>query len=170
MPVNQSFPPRGDRSADDRLFLREEELAHGVHMLLAIATGLSALVREPARKAGLTETQLNVMVAIASSPGISVTRLRSRLGLPTPTLARVLAELDEAGHVDRSRKGVSDSRRKQVVLTPGGAALVDRLYETARQLLKRAYKDAGPTDVAGTRRVLGALKQIVEDETEGKPA
>lgn len=157
MAVNQSFSRRAERSADDRLFLREEELAHGVDLLLSVSRSLSRLLRPAAQAAGLNETQCDVLFAIHSRPGSDVSQLRAHLGQPLPTLARTLGQLDERGLIDRSRKGTSDARRKSLRLTPEGDALIQQLSDALRRAVRNAYRETGPTDVAGTRRVLSAL-------------
>lgn len=166
MPVNPSFPPRTDRAADDRLFLREEELLAGVEMLLAAGRGFAALLREPAALAGLNDTETVALLAIATEPGLDVATLRARLGLPLPTVARTLARLDGSGLVDRTLRDMRDTRRRALRLTPAGRARADALLRPLAQHLKAAYRDTGPADVAGTRRVLGALIATLRREED----
>jgi len=157
MAVNQSVSSRSERTTDNRLFLRDEELAEGVRLILAASAELDRLLEAPLAAEDLSRSQADVLLAIAGSPGIDVAGLRARLAMTVPTLARLLGQLDRRGLVDRSRSATQDARRRALHLTDQGAATVDRLSAPLRQRLKAAYRAAGAEDVAGLRTVLGAL-------------
>ena len=157
MAVNQSVSSRSERTTDNRLFLRDEELAEGVRLILAASAELDRLLEAPLADEGLSRSQADVLLAIGQAPGIDVASLRARLGMTVPTLARLLGQLDRRGLVDRSRSASADARRRALHLTDKGAAMADRLSSPLRQRLKAAYRAAGAEDVAGLRTVLGAL-------------
>jgi DNA-binding MarR family transcriptional regulator len=160
MSVNQSLPPpasRPDRGSDDRLFLREEELLAGVNLVLAAARALQGRLRASAAASGLSESQCDILLAIHAEPGLDVATLRARLGLPTPTLARLLARLDQDGWIDRSARSRKDARRAALALTPEGASLAASLLAPLTLPLRAAYREAGAADVAGARRLLSAM-------------
>jgi len=157
MAVNQSLPSRPERASDNRLFLRDEELADGVRLVLAAAGALDALLAEPLAAEGLSRSQGDVLMALERTPGIDVAGLRRQLSMTVPTLARLLGQLDAKGLIDRTHSSSRDARRRALRLTPAGVAAAERLSTPLRQRLKSAYRAAGPQEVAGLRTVLAAL-------------
>ena len=145
-------------SADPRLYLRDEELDRGVGLILAGERALAAAA-EPARmSAGLSKSEMQALLAIRYQPGLSVGGLRERLAATVPTLARILGHLDERGLIERPRGG-QDRRQRQLTLSPAGEALTAPIALAMRELLKQAYREAGPDQVAGARRLLEALRE-----------
>lgn len=157
MTVNDRLSPRPASQADDRLFLRDEELDHGARLLLAASHVLRNCIRETCRDVGLTETEAEILIALQTFPGEDVSGLRKRLGLTTPTLARTLAGLDKRGVIDRSVRDSADARRHRLYLTATGETACRALLEAMRAFVKTAYRSTGPADVAGAKRVLAAL-------------
>lgn len=162
MAVNQSVPSRPERASDNRLFLRDEELAEGVHLVLAAAGTLDTLLAAPLAAEGLSRSQGDVLMAIGQAPGIDVASLRRQLSMTVPTLARLLGQLDTRGLIDRTHSSSKDARRRALHLTPAGTAAAERLSTPLRQRLKAAYRAAGPHEVAGLKTVLEALIATAE--------
>ena len=141
---------------DPRLFLRDEELDHGVALILAGERALSAAAESGRRTASLNKTELQALLAIRVNSGITVTTLRQHLGATTPTMARILGKLDERGLIRRKKSG-QDGRKRKLELSLAGTAITDPIAEAMRNVLREAYRSAGSEQVAGARSVLEAL-------------
>ncbi len=70
----------------------------------------------------------------------------------------MLRTLIEDGLVE-SRVGTSDRRERNLFLTEAGTALEHRLSDSQRARMRTAFREAGPEDVAGFRRVLEAMME-----------
>lgn len=97
-----------------------------------------------------------VLIAIRFDAGQTVSGLREQLGATTPTLARILGDLDQRGLIERRASRV-DARRRTLYLTTDGKRLTDPAAIAMRDTLRDAYRRAGASAVAGTRAVLEAL-------------
>ena len=86
---------------DPRLFLRDEELDYGIALLLAGERALMKAASEIARDFELPSLAARVMITIRFQPGQTVTALRDNLDTTTPTLARILGDLDERGLIEQ---------------------------------------------------------------------
>ncbi len=117
------------------LFLREEEIRLAQDMLFFAYRALHFIGR---------------------SPGMAVSDLLGILGITKQSLSRALTTLVDEGYVIIS-PGRADRRRRLLSLTPKGATLERRLFERQRDVLLRAYREAGGPAVEGFRRVLRAL-------------
>ena len=143
-------------SFDPRLFLRDEELDRGVALIMASERALSQAA-EASRKAGaLSKTELQALMAIRATPGLTVSELRGKLGATVPTLARILGKLDERGLVRRKKSG-QDGRKRKLELSLAGEAVAEPVASAMRNALRAAYRSAGSDQVAGARAVLEAL-------------
>ena len=152
--VNQN---RGSaQQFDPRLFLRDEELDYGIALLLAGERVLMKQATDLAGDANLPPLGARILIAIRFEPGQSVTALRARLDATTPTLARLLGELDQRGLIER-RKSRQDGRQRALHLTTEGKRLTDPATIAMRNTLRTAYRRAGANAVAGARTVLEAL-------------
>lgn len=141
---------------DARLFLRDEELDNGVGLVLASERALVRASETTRRAAGLSRPELQVLLAIRYQPGLDVSTLRQRLSATVPTLARLLAKLDQRGLVERDAKG-EDRRRRQLRLSAAGETLTDPIAAAMRAKLRAAFREAGMEQVAGARTLLDVL-------------
>lgn len=163
MTVNQSLSPRLDRASDNRLFLREEELATGAHLILAAGAVLARQLGAAMARHGLNRSQADILLALLRNPGVDVSGLRHDLGMTVPTLARLLGQLDTAGLVDRTRSSNTDARRRALYLTDNGAEIANDLLAPLSLSVKRAYRNSGADTVQGMRVVLEALLAEADD-------
>ncbi len=90
---------------DPRLFLREEELDNGIALLLASERIISDITRKAQRQTGLNASGLRLLMTIRFEPGLTVTELRDKMGATTPTIARLLGELDKKNLVVKTQGG-----------------------------------------------------------------
>lgn len=143
---------------DPRLFLREEELDNGIALLLASERIIAEITRKAKRQTGLNASSMRLLMTIRFEPGLTVSELRNLTGATTPTIARLLGELDKQNLIVKTQGG-RDARRRRLTISPEGELLMRPLVEQLRTALREAYRDAGATAVAGTRAVLEALTE-----------
>lgn len=93
---------------------------------------------------------------IGRNPGLTVSALLAILRITKQSLARVLNLLVEDGYVAQA-PGFEDRRLRLLTLTEKGQALERRLFESQRDLLTHAYRQAGPEAVEGFKAVMRAL-------------
>ena len=141
---------------DSRLFLRDEELDQGVELILAAQRHLRAAADDVRREARLSESELELLLAMRAKPGQTVGALRSHLFMAVPTFARLLGQLDKRNLIHKQR-GSSDSRQRQLYLSDAGEAMMSPITEALGSRLRQAYKAAGAENVAGTRATLDAV-------------
>ena len=141
---------------DPRLFLRDEELDYGIALLLAGERALIKQAGDIAADEALPPLAARLLITVRFEPGCSVQALRKRLNATTPTLARILGELDQRGLIER-RRSRQDGRQRAVFLTNDGKRLTDPATIAMRDAMREAYRRAGANAVAGARTVLEAL-------------
>ncbi len=142
---------------DPRLFLRDEELDYGIALLLAGERALMKAASEISRDFDLPQLAARVLITIRFQPGQSVTALRQQLHTTTPTLARILGDLDQRGLIERRQSEHGDRRTRCLFLSHQGKRVTDPATLAMRDRLRRAYRAAGSGAVSGVRAVLEAL-------------
>lgn len=152
--VNQK--PGETGRVDPRLFLREDELDNGIALLLASERTIASVLRHHQSATGLNLPGLKLLITIRFSPGLTVGQLRDLTGATTPTIARLLGELDKRDLVVKTQGG-RDARRRRLTTSPDGEALLQPVVENLRSALREAYREAGASSVTGSRAVLDAL-------------
>jgi DNA-binding MarR family transcriptional regulator len=105
---------------------------------------------------GLGRAHHRALHFIGRNPGLTVSALLAILRITKQSLARVLNLLVEDGYVAQA-PGYEDRRLRLLTLTEKGQALERRLFDSQRDLLTRAYRQAGPEAVEGFRAVMRAL-------------
>lgn len=143
-------------AADMRLYLRDEELDRGAGLILLGERALSAAAESARKQARLSRSEMQVLLAISQFPGQDVAGLRGRLAMTVPTCARLLGELDKRGLIERQLDG-SDRRRRALMLSESGQALLAPVLTSMRSALREAYKSVGPEAVTGARALLEAI-------------
>ena len=108
------------------------------------------------RSAGISGAQLAAMNQIASSPGLTVSGLASRLGLHQSTISNLVARLDTLGYVSRKRvKG--DLRVVELTLTPEGQKMLRVAPKPAAGVLNQALEDMPDEALIALHRELDTL-------------
>jgi len=141
---------------DPRLFLRDEELDYGIALLLSGERVLMRQSGDLATAEAMPPLAARVLIAIRFQSGQTVSALRGRLDATTPTLARILGDLDQRGLIER-RVSRADARKRALYLTTEGKRMTDPAAIAMRDTLRDAYRRAGANAVAGARAVLEAL-------------
>jgi len=161
----QTFPaskrdalPGGSHAAPGTglLFLREEELRAAQDMLFFALRDLTAAPDAILAELGYGRAHHRCMHWVARKPGLKVGELLAILGITKQSLTRVLGPLIENGYVAQV-PGQQDRRQRLLTLTEKGQALERRLYESQRERLIVAYREAGGPAVEGFKRVLRGL-------------
>lgn len=142
---------------DPRLFLRDEELDYGIALLLAGERALMKAASEISRDFELPQLAARILITIRFQPGQTITALRQQLHTTTPTLARILGDLDQRGLIERRQSEHGDRRTRCLFLSHQGKRVTDPATLAMRDRLRSAYRAAGSGAVSGVRAVLEAL-------------
>lgn len=142
------------------LFLREEEIRAAQDLLFFAYRDFTNAADIVLAELGLGRAHHRALHYIGRNPGIAVSDLLAILRITKQSLARVLNELIERGHVAPAQ-GHADRRQRLLTLTETGRALERRLYERQRERLATAYREAGGAAVDGFRRV---MRGIMDDD------
>lgn len=95
-------------------------------LLLQARERVIARFRPALQAAGVTEQQWRIVRCVFEAGPLEPRQLVTLCAISSPSLAGVLARMDDLGLVTRKRLG-HDARRLQVALTPRGRALARRL-------------------------------------------
>lgn len=142
---------------DPRLFLRDEELDYGIALLLAGERALMKAAGEIARDFSLPALAARILITVRFQPGQTVNTLREQLDATTPTFARIIADLEKRGLIERRQSSQGDRRTRQLYLSHEGKRVTDPATIAMRDRLRQAYRAAGSGAVGGARTVLEAL-------------
>ncbi len=138
------------------LFLREEELRQGIELLFYAYRDFTAEPDVILAKYKFGRAHHRVIYFVGRNRGTTVSELLGILRITKQSLSRVLGQLVREGFIEQ-RRGVRDRRQRLLHLTDRGVALENQLTETQRQLIARAYREAGAEAVEGYRKVLAGL-------------
>jgi DNA-binding MarR family transcriptional regulator len=105
---------------------------------------------------GLGRAHHRALHFIGRNPGITVSALLAILRITKQSLARVLNALVDEGFVAQA-PGFEDRRLRLLTLTDKGKALEKRLFDSQREKISQAYRNAGPQAVQGFRTVMRSM-------------
>lgn len=146
----------GAATTRDLLFLREAELRLAQDLLFFGYRDFTAGPDQILAELGMGRAHHRVLHYVGRRPGITVGELLSILSITKQSLGRVLQPLIEDGYVLQN-PGRQDKRQRLLSLTEKGQAFERRLFECQREVVMRAYREAGPQAVEGFRRVMRGL-------------
>ena len=138
------------------LFLREEELRQGIELLFYAYRDFTAEPDAILAKYKFGRAHHRAIYFVGRYPGATVSDLLGILRITKQSLSRVLGQLVREGFIEQ-RQGVRDRRQRLLHLTDKGVALENQLTATQRELMARAYRQAGAEAVEGYRKVLAGL-------------
>lgn len=144
------------RAGVNLLFLREEELRRGIELLFFAYRDFTAEADAMLARHGFGRAHHRVIYFVGRHPGISVSDLLQILRVTKQSLSRVLSQLVREGFIQQ-KPGSRDRRQRLLLLTEKGVALERQLTERQRQLIARAYREAGAEAVEGFRHVLTGM-------------
>ena len=131
------------------------------------ARAITRMYDEAFRGTKLRSTQFTVLIAVAKSQPVSISKLGSILVIDSTTLTRTLAKLQKQGFLTVSKR--AERRQRFVSLTDAG---VDALRESLpgwRAAHERFVKTVGADFWLGYRRELERLAHVAID-LESPPA
>jgi len=122
------------------------------HLLLHARETLMSHFRPVLNEAGLTEQQWRVLRTLSDEEPMEPNQIARRCQILSPSLTRMLAGMEQAGLLRRSRSE-TDQRRQAISLTPRSRALIARMQpvvdtryrqleaKIGKELLERLYRD-----------------------------
>lgn len=113
----------------------------------------AAMVAAASRPGGRAAT-LAALAAFAS--GSPIDRLAGALGLSHSRMVRLVDELEDGGHVTRTR-GTADRRAVHVTLTESGRALAGEIATSRLAVLDAEVAALAPSDRAALDRICATL-------------
>lgn len=138
------------------LFLREDELRIAQDMLFFVIRDINAKADIILAELGYGRAHHRCLHWICRRPGLKVGELLSILGITKQSLTRVLGPLVDDGYINQV-PGAKDRRQRLLTLTDKGRELERRLFESQRERLLNAYREAGGQAVEGFKRVVRGL-------------
>jgi DNA-binding MarR family transcriptional regulator len=116
-------------------------------------------------KDGFGRAHHRVLHFVGRNPGLTVAELLSILGITKQSLARVLKELIDRGHIVQAA-GQIDRRQRQLFLTDAGIALAARLSAPQSRRIANALLDLdnGNSHQAGATIVRRFLHAMIDAE------
>jgi len=109
---------------------------------------------------GFGRAHHRILHFVNRKPGMTVAELLDVLKITKQSLARVLKQLIDAGHVVQ-RQGARDRRQRRLYPTEEGRSLALALAAPQSRRIARALEDATPGDRAAVERF---LKQMVDPD------
>ena len=126
-------------------------------LLLRSREGVLARFRPLLAEAGLTEQQWRIIRVLFDAGPLEPREIVTLCGISSPSLAGVLARMDELGWVTRERLE-SDQRRQHVSLTPASRRLAQRLMPKVEATYARLEAEVGATSL---KAVYAALDELL---------
>jgi DNA-binding MarR family transcriptional regulator len=130
-----------DGRAPGRAELAEVAAGCACRSLRRTARAVTQLYDEMLRPSGLRITQFTLLVAVALSEPVLITRLADALDLDRTTLARDLKPLTERGLLEITAG--EDKRTRVVRLTRAGRGAIARAYPLWQQAQARIVQGSG---------------------------
>ncbi|WP_413102414.1 MarR family winged helix-turn-helix transcriptional regulator [Streptomyces sp. Inha503] len=161
-----------DRDTDSQAqadLLLAESLRWGVSRL---ASRLRA--EQPGSGRALTRLAASVLANLRHSGALTPSELAAIEGLQVQSLTRVLNELEEQGHIRRSRSAV-DARRQDIAITDAGQGALREHVQGGNMWLAEALRQTlSPAERGVLQIAAGLLEQVAATEysttARGNPA
>jgi DNA-binding MarR family transcriptional regulator len=140
-----------------RLYLREDELDHGVARLFEVSSLLKNATLAARQRHALTWTCAHALVVLLRAP-IGVAALALALDVTKQSAIKTAEELEGRGLLTRDNDA-RDARRRPLHLTNTGQDIARDIATAMRGLLANAYRQAGGEAVSGSDAVLAAISR-----------
>lgn len=144
------------KSTNNPLFLREEELRQSIELLFFAYRDFTAGPDKILKEYKFGRAHHRVIHFIGRNEGMTVSELLDILRITKQSLSRVLSTLIDRGFVEQ-RAGKVDRRQRLLYLTKDGQQLEQNLSRVQRELVAKAFREAGVDAVSGYRQVLAGL-------------
>ena len=132
-----------------------------VRLRLAIARTARRLRQEAGGE--LSPSQTTALATIDRHGPLTPSELALRERIQRPTVTRIVARLEEAGLVQRTRDP-QDGRSSLVALTPAGRALLARGRTRKDAYLARRLRELDGEERATLQRAAAILERLLEEE------
>lgn len=109
---------------------------------------------------GFGRAHHRVLHFVGRSAGLTVAELLDLLGITKQSLARVLKQLIDAGHVEQ-KTNTHDRRQRELYLTEDGESLLAEISRPQHRRIQKALEEAGPH---GREAVVAFLRGMINDE------
>jgi DNA-binding MarR family transcriptional regulator len=138
--------------------------------LRAVIGRLSRRLRPTASgiAAGLTPTRISVLLHVVRAGEMRLSELAAGEGINPTMLSRVVADLGEAGLVERARDA-GDRRAAWVKSTAAGRRLAERMRRERNDALTVALEGLSEADREQVLRALPALELLAQQLCEPRP-
>lgn len=147
------------RVAASPLFLRDEEVARGVGLLLLGQSHLFRAIDPMLRDAGIGRAHFRLLGNVVRWPGLAMGDMITLSGTSKQALSRVARDLVTRGLIEVT-VGVRDKRQRELWATAAGLALERELASALKAAMGNAYAGAGQDAVTGFWRVLEGLVPV----------
>ncbi|MFO1329995.1 MAG: homoprotocatechuate degradation operon regulator HpaR [Rubrivivax sp.] len=147
-----------DRDADDGEF-RHRNLPL---LLLQARERVISRFRPALNEAGVTEQQWRIVRALLQFGPLEPRQIVEHCAISSPSLAGVLARMDDLGLVRRERMD-HDARRLQVSLTPRSRALARRLAPRIEAIYADIERQIGASFTQDFYRALDRLIEVLDE-------
>jgi DNA-binding MarR family transcriptional regulator len=132
-----------------------------VRLRLAVARTARRLRQQAGEE--LSPSQAAALATIDRHGPLTPSELADRERVRRPTATRVIAVLEDAGLVDRTRDP-GDGRSFLVSLSPAGRELVARVRTRKNAYLSRRLRDLTPEERATLDRASAILERLLEED------
>ena len=156
----RGFSPNTARSAEQLLFLTDDQLRQGIELMFFAYRGFTADPDRILIERGYGRAHHRAIHFVNRRPGLTVNDLLDILGVTKQSLNRVLRQLVDDGLID-SRVGTRDRRQRNLYLTATGRTFEQELSAAQRRRMRAAFSAAGPEALAGFRNL---LDQMIDPE------
>jgi DNA-binding MarR family transcriptional regulator len=154
MAVNLSRP--AGLPPEDQAHSQEEELDRTVELIFLSYRRFWSAAEGPLGARGLGPAHYRALAAIRRKEGMPVSALWRALGVRKQSLARVLADLDAAGFIERI-PGIADRRMRLLALTHAGRVAEREASAALRERVRHIFEQVGPEAVKGSVAVIEAM-------------
>lgn len=155
----------GPKAASETAVLRVpmREFSRSLPMsLLRTREAVMRHFRPSLRNHGLTEQQWRILRALASIDAIEVTELAHVAFLLSPSLSRILRDL-EARHLIERRVAKTDLRRGVVSISAKGLKLIEAVAPSSEAIYDAITRRYGARKLAELQDMLGALEASLSE-------
>jgi DNA-binding MarR family transcriptional regulator len=132
-----------------------------VRLRLAVARTARRLRQEAGEE--LSPSQAAALATIDRHGPLTPSELADRERVRRPTATRLIAVLEDAGLVDRTRDPL-DGRSFLVALSPGGRELLARVRTRKNAYLSRRLRELSPEDRATLDHASAILERLLEED------
>jgi DNA-binding MarR family transcriptional regulator len=135
--------------------------AESVTRLRVAVARVARLLNPTSTEEGLTPSQASVLGVVAARGPIGLAELTALEGLNPTMLSRIVSKLDELDYIDRLQDP-EDLRAAQVVATPAGAAVHERIRTQRTHVVSQSLEHLPKATLDSLARAVPALEALVE--------